>query len=201
MNTETIIAQLEQLNSWRRGEESEPQPDPKQVGEVIDAAIASLRSLVASNATLRNQRNDTESNLKHYVREAADNRRAFEGAQGRCKQLEADIASEAATRNAIIAKGVELERELQRVTAERNQYRDTLTAKHGGEPLALLSELDEARAELAALRQDKARLDWVEDFFARNTERSIIRQQFARDLRSIGFRAAINVAMKEVRHG
>lgn len=54
---------------------------------------------------------------------------------------------------------------------------------------------------VAALRQDKERLDWVEDFFARNTERSIIRQQFARDLRSIGFRAAINVAMKEVRHG
>lgn len=70
----------------------------------------------------------------------------------------ADLASEKTTRNAIIAKGVELERELQRVTAERDQYRDTLTAKHGGEPLALLSELDEARAELAALWQDKARL-------------------------------------------
>ena len=51
MNPETIIAQLEQINSWRRGEESEPQPDPKHVGEVIDAAVASLRSLVARSAT------------------------------------------------------------------------------------------------------------------------------------------------------
>jgi hypothetical protein len=35
-------------------------------------------------------------------------------------------------------------RELQ---AERDKYRDTLLSKHGGEPLALLEELDEARAE------------------------------------------------------
>ena len=46
MSPETIITQLEQINSWRRGEESEPQPDPKHVGEVIDAAVASLRSLI-----------------------------------------------------------------------------------------------------------------------------------------------------------
>ena len=64
MNPETIIAQLEQINSWRRGEESEPQPDPKHVGKVIDAAVASLRSLIASNTTLRDQRDATRAELK-----------------------------------------------------------------------------------------------------------------------------------------
>lgn len=64
MSPETIIAQLEQINSWRRGEESEPQPDPKHVGEVIDAAVASLHSLIASNTTLREQRDATRAELK-----------------------------------------------------------------------------------------------------------------------------------------
>lgn len=60
----------------------------------------------------------------------------------------------------------------------------------------LIEKNGELLQELAALRRDRERLDWLEDFFARNTERSVIRQQFARDLRSIGFRAAINVAME-----
>lgn len=34
-----------------------------------------------------------------------------------------------------------------RLAAERDRYRDALVARHGGEPLALLSELDAARAE------------------------------------------------------
>lgn len=33
------------------------------------------------------------------------------------------------------------------LAAERDRYRDALVARHGGEPLALLSELDAARAE------------------------------------------------------
>ncbi len=41
--------------------------------------------------------------------------------------------------------------------AERDRYHDALIARHGGEPIALLSELDEARAErdafLALLRE------------------------------------------------
>ena len=35
---------------------------------------------------------------------------------------------------------------------ERDRYRDALVARHGGEPLALLSELDAARAERDGLR-------------------------------------------------
>ena len=37
---------------------------------------------------------ELESNLAHYVREADDNRRAFEAAQGRVEQLERSLAAE-----------------------------------------------------------------------------------------------------------
>lgn len=67
MSPETIIAQLEQINAWRRGEESEPQPDPKHVGEVIDAAVASLHSLIASNATLRRERSEARAEVAENV--------------------------------------------------------------------------------------------------------------------------------------
>jgi len=46
MNTETIIAELERFQKRFAGGDS----------KTIDAAVTSLRSLVASNATLRNQR-------------------------------------------------------------------------------------------------------------------------------------------------
>lgn len=135
--------------------------------ETIDAAVTSLRSLIASNTTLRNQRNDTRAEVTKL--------------------------------KAALALGQEnCDAEYDELREERDEARAQLAVALTA---ANAEELRQAQAELAALRQDKARLDWVEDFFARNTERSIIRQQFARDLRSIGFRAAINVAMKEVRHG
>lgn len=47
---------------------------------------------------------------------------------------------------------------------ERDKYHDALIARHGGEPIALLSELDEARAENAALkdllREARDRISW-----------------------------------------
>lgn len=179
MNTETIIAQLDQLNRWRRGEESDPQPDPKQVGEVIDAAIASLRSLVASNATLRNQRNEAEFNLKRYVREAADDRRAFESAQGRVEKLEAELASakakheelrisykrsldlrisDAFRREYMVAENTALRAELARVKAEKFNYSEELRGVKGANDILNerhqqdLAELARAKAELAELR-------------------------------------------------
>jgi hypothetical protein len=45
-----------------------------------------------------------------------------------------------------------LKAELERVRKERDKYHDTLIARHGGEPIALLRELDEAREELERLR-------------------------------------------------
>lgn len=157
MNTETIIAELERFQKRFAGGYS----------KTIGAAVTSLRSLVASNATLRNQRNDTRAEVTKL--------------------------------KAALALGQEnCDAEYDELREERDEARAQLAVALTA---ANAEELRQAQADLAALRQDKERLDWVEDFFARNTERSIIRQQFARDLRSIGFRAAINVAMKEVRHG
>jgi hypothetical protein len=36
-----VISTLKQYNSWRRGDDS-PQPDPKEIGEALDAAIELL---------------------------------------------------------------------------------------------------------------------------------------------------------------
>lgn len=115
---------------------------------------------------------------------------------------------------------------------QRDQYRGALEAKHGGEPIALLAELDAAReeierwrtataklrdaseeagrvaneqlaradAELAALRRDKERMDWLEcEPTGRLAEaRRIVWQQ--RDT-STAVRAAIDATMKEVTVG
>lgn len=51
---------------------------------------------------------------------------------------------------------------VKRIEAERDKYHDALIARHGGEPIALLSELDEARAERDALRADAERLEWLD---------------------------------------
>ena len=45
-------------------------------------------------------------------------------------------------------------------------------------------------------KSDTDRLDWLEDFFSRYTERSVLRRNFAANLRSVGFRAAIDMARK-----
>ena len=47
MNAEEIAAlagRLAAFNEWRRGEEDGPQPDPRAVGNDIDAAVAALRA-------------------------------------------------------------------------------------------------------------------------------------------------------------
>lgn len=65
--------------------------------------------------------------------------------------------------------GTELQRQVASLTAERDRYRDTLLSRHGGECLALLDELDEARERIADLtreleeaRRDAVRLDWLD---------------------------------------
>ena len=37
-----LIEKLRKYNAWRRGDETIPQPAPKEVGEIIDQAIEAL---------------------------------------------------------------------------------------------------------------------------------------------------------------
>lgn len=41
---------------------------------------------------------------------------------------------------------------------ERDRYHDALVARHGGEPVALLEELDKARAEISRLERERNEL-------------------------------------------
>lgn len=68
------------------------------------------------------------------------------------------------------------------LAAERDRYRDALVARHGGEPLALLSELDAARAERdAAISQASSltgRLDGALEVQRKlRAERDAVRQE------------------------
>lgn len=63
MNPETIIVELRGINAWRRGEDGVNPPEPAHFGEVLDAAAESLRSLIASNATLRRERGEARAEV------------------------------------------------------------------------------------------------------------------------------------------
>lgn len=45
MTPSEIAAFLRRLNAWRRGDEYVPMPDPREIGEVIDAAAVMLESM------------------------------------------------------------------------------------------------------------------------------------------------------------
>ena len=47
--TETATI-LRQLNEWRRGDEDIPQPDPREIGEAIDAAIEMIERLESAES-------------------------------------------------------------------------------------------------------------------------------------------------------
>lgn len=40
----TLVEKLKSYNRWRRGDETIPQPSPKEVGEIIDQAIEAIES-------------------------------------------------------------------------------------------------------------------------------------------------------------
>jgi len=63
MKPETIIAELRSINAWRRGEDGVNPPEPKHMGEVLDAAADSLASLIASNTTLRRERREARAEV------------------------------------------------------------------------------------------------------------------------------------------
>ena len=162
MNPETIIAQLEQINAWRRGEESEPQPDPKHVGEVIDAAVASLRSLIASNTTLRSE---ARAELKQRK---ADVTRMEECLRNSGRNMD-EAQEQIAERDARVA---DLSDALARVTAERDaakaealgnaaSYRDAdaRRAENYRMLTTVQGERDVAKRDIVALRARVAEVE------------------------------------------
>ena len=68
---------LRQFNEWRRGDEDIPQPDPRVIGEAIDAAVEMIDRLEAA------EKSDAES-IAMY-RKARDERDAL---RAKIKQME-----------------------------------------------------------------------------------------------------------------
>ena len=48
MTDREVAAILHQFNEWRRGDEDIPQPDPREIGEAIDAVVEMIDRLEAA---------------------------------------------------------------------------------------------------------------------------------------------------------
>ena len=169
MNPGTIIAELRRINAWRRGGEEIEQPDPKHIGEVLDAAADLLASLIASNTTLRRERSEARA-------EVAQLKGALALGQENCDaeyetlRRERDIARDGLRDSHIHAEQLEarvkeLEAEIRRLEHEndwlerRRQYETDLVCAavleanaRGGSfgSAELCSRVDELRALRAA---------------------------------------------------
>lgn len=163
MNAETIIEKLEYLNRWRRGEESEPQPDPEEAGKVIDSAVRSLRSLIASNTTLRRERGEAReevAKLKGALALGQENcDAAYDDLREERDEARAQLAVALTAANAEELRNTQAE--LARVKAEKFNYSKELRGVKCANDI--LNERHQTDIEeLAALRRDKDRLDWMD---------------------------------------
>ena len=53
MTPTEVTTLLRQFNEWRRGDEDIPQPDPREIGEAIDAAIEMIERTQELETALR----------------------------------------------------------------------------------------------------------------------------------------------------
>jgi len=51
MTTAEVAAFLRQFNEWRRGDDDIEQPDPREIGEAIDAAVEMIERLEGAEAS------------------------------------------------------------------------------------------------------------------------------------------------------
>ena len=51
MTPAEVAAKLRAFNEWRRGDEDIPQPDPRVIGEAIDAAVEMIDRLEAAESS------------------------------------------------------------------------------------------------------------------------------------------------------
>ena len=52
---------LRQFNEWRRGDEDIPQPDPREIGEAIDAAVEMIERMDGALESLLIRCDDSDS--------------------------------------------------------------------------------------------------------------------------------------------
>ena len=53
MTPTEVTTILRQFNEWRRGDEDIPQPDPREIGEAIDAAVEMIERMGKMEAALQ----------------------------------------------------------------------------------------------------------------------------------------------------
>ena len=53
MTPSEVTTILRQFNEWRRGDEDVPQPDPREIGEAIDAAVEMIERMGKMEAALQ----------------------------------------------------------------------------------------------------------------------------------------------------
>lgn len=160
MNHKTIITELRRINAWRRGDETVGQPAPGHFGDVLDAAAESLASLVASNTTLREQRDAARAELKQRK---ADVTRMEEYLRNSGRNMD-EAQDQIAERDASVA---DMSADLARVTAERDHAQgitEKLPNVSVPQPCQMRAELAEAslkvaREQISALRARVAELE------------------------------------------
>ena len=52
MTPAEVAAKLRAFNEWRRGDEDIPQPDPREIGKAIDAAVEMIDRLEAAESSV-----------------------------------------------------------------------------------------------------------------------------------------------------
>lgn len=199
MNTETIIAELEQANRWRRDNDgTEPMPNPTRLGEAIDAAVAGLRESESVKEFFGGLLKKADAE-----RDAAREELATMRAQSIALVRERDAACK--ERDEASARLLEV---IQREATERadaSKARQIINAalhaapvgdvrQHTAENLPaiiadLAQQVGECCAEADAQRADTARLDWLE-----NREPDAALWDYVAD--AINIRDAIDAAMK-----
>jgi hypothetical protein len=67
MTPSEVAAILRQFNEWRRGNEDIPQPDPREIGAAIDAAVEMIERTSKTELEIRD-RNDLIVRLQNELR-------------------------------------------------------------------------------------------------------------------------------------
>ena len=97
MTPAEVVANLRVFNDWRRGELDDlSMPDPREIGEAIDAAVEMVERFEAAEKerdALRAEVETTENDAAHQKTLAESALRVSEGWEEKCNALRAKIAA------------------------------------------------------------------------------------------------------------